>query len=143
VARRLRIALLILVGAMAGAANGTTGALFSDPAPVGSNALTTATLQAPTALGAAAGCNVLSPKITLTWSSTTSTFADGYDVHRGTANGGPYSNIAHVTGRTAVSYVDTSVTLNKTYYYVLRATAFSWTSASSNQANATTPIICL
>ena len=140
---RLGGAALALAAGLAGAAGGTTQASFTDAAPVGSNALSTATLQAPTGLGAAAGCNFLSPKVTLTWTATTSTFADGYDVYRGTVNGGPYSNIAHVNGRTTATYVDTSVSSNRTYYYVLRSTAYGWTSANSNQASATTPLLCL
>ena len=77
---------------------GYTQARFTDAPPVGSNSFATATLQAPTGLSGAGGCTaLLAPKVTLNWTATSSTFADGYDVYRGTANGGPYSNIAHVT----------------------------------------------
>ena len=141
---RLAVASAMIVAAIIGASAGATGARFTDGGGVNSNSFSSATLQPPTGLGAAAACVGLgNAKITLTWTATTSTFADGYDVYRGTASGGPYSNIAHVTGRTTVSYVNTGLTTNKTYYYVLQSTAYGWTSANSGQASATTPLICL
>ena len=122
----------------------TSSALFIDAPGVGSNAFSTATLQPPSGPSATAGCQFLAPRITLNWTATSSTFADGYDVYRGTTNGGPYSAIAHVSGRTTTSHVDSSgLSLNTTYYYVLRSTAYGWTSADSAQASAKTPLICL
>jgi hypothetical protein len=136
-------ALIALLSFFAGQAS-TSSALFTDAPGVGSNAFSTATLQPPTGLSAAAGCQFLAPRITLTWTATSSTFADGYDVYRSTTSGGPYSSIAHVTGRTTASYVDASgLSLNTTYYYVLRSTAHSWSSANSTQTSAKTPLICL
>lgn len=140
---RLGVIAAVTIAALASAGTGVTLARYTDTASVGSNTFTTATLQPPTGLGASAGCNLVNPKVTLTWTATTSTYADGYDVYRSTTNGGPYSSIAHVTGRATTTYTDTSVNLNKTYYYVLKSTAFSWTSANSGQASTTTPLICL
>lgn len=136
-------ALIALLSFFAGRAT-TSSALFTDSPGVGSNAFSTAALQPPTGLSATAGCQLLAPKITLTWTATTSTFADGYDVYRSTTNGGPYTQIAHVSGRTTTSYVDAgSLSTNTTYYYVLRATAHGWSSANSGQASAKTPLICV
>lgn len=121
-----------------------TYALYSDAAPLGGNTFTTATLQPPTSLSATAGCSaLLRGKITLSWTATTSTFADGYDVYRSTTNGGPYTKIDHVNGRTTTGYVNTGLNLATTYYYVLQSTAQSWISPNSNQAQATTPAVCL
>ena len=135
-----------LIAALSFAAGGAPGtrSYFTDVPTVGSNAFTTSQLQPPTGLSATAGCQLLAPKITLSWTATTSTFADGYDVYRGTTNGGPYSAIGHVGSRTTVTYTDTgSLSLNTTYYYVLRSTAHSWTSAASSQASAKTPLLCV
>lgn len=136
-------ALIALLSFFVGTA-ATSTALFTDAPGVGSNAFSTATLQPPTSLSATAGCQLLAPKITLGWTATTSAFADGYDVYRSTTSGGPYSVIAQVSGRTTTSYVDSSgLSTNTTYYYVLRSKAYSWSSANSGQASATTPALCL
>lgn len=47
---------------------------------------TTPTLKIPVALTITAPSN---PKVALTWTASTSTIS-GYNVYRGTANGGPY-----------------------------------------------------
>jgi len=91
---------------------------------------TTTTLNAPTGLSAAAA---LLLRVNLSWTATTDPRATGYQVLRGTANGGPYSQVATVTPKTATSYQDT-VPLPGIYYYVLRTYYDSWTSANSNQA---------
>ena len=142
--RRIVVAAVVAVAALVGAGVGATQALFTDVPPVGGNSFSSATLQPPTGLAATAGCQFLAPRITLTWTATTSAFADGYDVYRSTTNGGPYSLIAHVNGRTTTSYVNSGgLSLSTTYYYVLRSTAYSWTSVNSSQASAKTPAICL
>ena len=91
---------------------------------------TTTTLNPPTGLAAAAA---LVLRVNLSWTATTDPRATGYQVLRGTANGGPYSQVATVTPRTATSYQDT-VPLPGIYYYVLRTYYDSWTSSNSNQA---------
>jgi hypothetical protein len=142
--RRIALAGLVALLALLGANVATTAALFTDAPGVGSNALSTATLQPPTGLSATAGCQLLAPKMTLSWTATTSLFADGYDVYRSTTSGGPYTLITHVSGRTTVTYTDTSgLSTNTTYYYILKSTASSWTSANSGQASAKTPLLCL
>ena len=80
----------------------------------------------------------------LSWTATTSTFADGYQVFRGTASGGPYSSIGTVSGRTTVTYVDSTAAFSTTYYYVVQAKYNQWRSANSNQGSVTTPnAVCL
>ena len=92
---------------------------------------TTTTLHPPTGLSAAAA---LLLRVNLSWTPTTDPRATGYQVLRGTANGGPYSQVATVTPKTATSYQDT-VPLPGIYYYVLRTYYDSWTSGNSNQAS--------
>lgn len=71
--------------------------------------------------------------------ATSSLFADGYELFRSTTDGGPYSSIGNVSGRTNVTYTDTTVTFSTTYHYVVRATRNLWRSADSNQTSITTP----
>ena len=59
----------------------------------------------------------------------------GYEVLRSDTEGGPYTQIALVTGTT---YSDTSVFENETYYYVVRSVDTSFNrSGNSNEVNAT------
>lgn len=118
-------------------------AFFSQTRTLGANTFSTATLQPPTGLGATTACaGTKTAKITLDWTATTSTFAEGYSVYRSTANGGPYAEVASVTGRNTTTYTDSPLDTKTTYYYVLQSTAGDWTSVNSNQAQATTPHPC-
>lgn len=105
-------------------------ALLSETETVAST-LTTTSLHAPTALAASAA---LLLRVNLSWTATVDARATGYLVLRGTADGGPYSQVATVTPKTATTYQDT-VPLPGQYYYVLRTYYDSWTSANSNQAS--------
>jgi fibronectin type 3 domain-containing protein len=74
----------------------------------------------------------------LSWTASTSTVS-GYNVYRGTVNGGPYTliNTSLVTG---VSYTDTAVQSGVTYFYVTTAVDSSGVeSLDSNQVTAVIP----
>lgn len=74
----------------------------------------------------------------LSWTASTSTVS-GYNVYRGTVNGGPYTliNLSLVTGP---SYTDTTVLSGVTYYYVTTAVdSSSLESVLSNQVTAIIP----
>ena len=105
-------------------------ALLSETETVAST-LTTTTLNAPTSLSAAAA---LLLRVNLSWTATVDARATGYQVLRGTANGGPYTQVATVTSAATTSYQDT-VPLPGQYFYVLRTYYDSWTSSNSNQAS--------
>src|SRR5438309_7272564 len=105
-------------------------ALSISTASCGANTFNTDTLAAPTGPSATGGTSIV-----LNWTATTSTYASGYHVLRGTASGGPYSQIAQVTPRSTVTYTDTPAA--GTYYYVVRAYYQNWESANSSQASAT------
>ncbi|HTN80682.1 MAG TPA: hypothetical protein VMK16_13470 [Acidimicrobiales bacterium] len=107
--------------------------LFTSSRTVGANAFSTSTLASPTGLGASGSGNA----IALTWTATTSTFASGYDILRSTTSGGPYSVVGQVTPRTTITYTDSAVTAGTTYFYVIRATYQSWTSANTAEVSAT------
>jgi len=107
-----------------------TLALMTDTETVPAT-FSTETLDPPTGLAAAAA---LLLRVNLTWTATVDTRATGYQVLRGTANGGPYTQVATITSRTTTAYQDT-VPLPGQYYYVLRTYFASWTSVTSNQAS--------
>lgn len=116
---------------------------FGSSVGVTSNSFSTATLEAPTGLSASASCDgVSTAKITLSWTTTSSAFADGYDIYRSSADGGPFTKIDHVTGRTITTQTDLRLATSTSYYYVLQSTVINWTSTNSNQAQATTPATC-
>jgi fibronectin type 3 domain-containing protein len=123
----------VVSASLASATFNSTGA--GGPMPV-----VTATLAAPTGLSASATCQVGLPttvKVNLSWTATTSTFADGYEVKRSTS-GGPFVSIGTVSGGTTTTYSDTTVTYSTSYSYVVTATKNNWRSSNSNTANATT-----
>ena len=74
----------------------------------------------------------------LSWTASTSTVS-GYNVYRGTVNGGPYTllNASLVTGQ---GYMDTAVQSGVTYYYVTTAVdSNNVESLNSNQVTAVIP----
>jgi len=85
----------------------------------------------PSGLTATAANNV----ITLTWPAANG--ATGYTVKRGSAIGGPFTNIA--SGLTGTSYTDATAAFGTTYFYVVSATSAAGESANSNAASATLP----
>lgn len=76
-----------------------------------------------------------SHNVTLTWNSSPN--ADGYNVHRGTKDGGPYTRIK--TGLTGTTYIDSEVVSGQKLYYVVTATTGNLESDYSNQAVAVIP----
>ncbi len=121
-----------LVAALAVLAIGSTPsslATFTSPAAA-SGTFTTDTLSSPTGLGAAGGV----ASIGLSWTATVKAWATGYHVYRATASGGPYSQVATVTPRTAVSYSDTPT--DGTYWYKVRAYYQGWESVDAGPVSA-------
>lgn len=104
-------------------------AIFTGTTSVTPNDFATDTLNPPTSLTATSGASV-----NLSWTATANTYASGHRVLRGTATGGPYTQIAEVTPRTTTTYIDSPAA--GTYYYVARAFYQSWESVNSNEASA-------
>jgi fibronectin type 3 domain-containing protein len=75
-------------------------------------------------------------RIDLSWNSVPG--ATSYSVKRATSNGGPYTTIANGEGTVFLTYADTGLMPNTTYYYVLTATNNIGASLDSTQASATT-----
>jgi len=83
---------------------------------------------APTNLTATAG----NGQVKLSWGEAP--FATSYNLKRALVNGGPYTTLA--TNLTTPSYTDSSVTNNRTYYYVVSAVNSMGEGANSLQASA-------
>ena len=60
-----------------------------------------------------------SKKATIKWEKISG--SSGYEVYRATSKSGKYSKIKTITKNSTVSYVNSSLTKNKTYYYKVRA----------------------
>ena len=75
-------------------------------------------------------------RIDLAWNSVPG--ATSYSIKRSTSNGGPYTTLADGVGTIFLTYADTGLTPNTTYYYVITATNSLGASAISAQASATT-----
>lgn len=133
-------ATIVVMSFVLGATMGVAWAGFSG-SDSDSGSVSTATLNAPTSLAA----TVAGGAVTLSWTATTSTIASGTRVFRGTASGGPYSQIAQITGLVTSTYVDNPG--NGTFYYVVKSyysgNGANWTSNDSNQAAATVQPIAL
>ncbi len=127
---RSSLSLLALSVAIAGALTVGVLAIFADSGSVPSNAFNTDTLDPPTSPSASGGASV-----TLNWTATADTYASGHRVLRGTATGGPYTQIAEVTPRTTTTYTESPVA--GTYFYVLRSFFQSWESVNSSEVLAT------
>jgi fibronectin type 3 domain-containing protein len=56
----------------------------------------------------------------LTWNASTSSVV-GYNVYRGTTEGGPYSTKLNSSAVSSTTFTDSSVSSGTTYYYVVTA----------------------
>ena len=107
----------------------------------GTQSVTTGTLAAPTGAVAANGLCVNNSHniVSVTWTATSSLFADGYEIFRATAAGGPYTSIATVNGRTTTLYQDQNTLWATTLFYQVKAKRNLWRSPVSNTASVLTP----
>lgn len=102
---------------------------FSDSTDNLANGWGSDTLDPPTAVAAVGAASV-----TISWTPTIDTYAEGHRVFRSTSAGGPYTQIAQTSPRGVSSYVDN--TAGGPFYYVVRAYYQGWESANSNEASA-------
>ena len=102
--------------------------------------LTTNTLQPPTNPGTAHGpCTVgVMASIKVTWTPTTSTWADGYEVRASLLAGGPYSVVGTVAGASASEHTVTGLAFATTYHYIVVATTGAWRSEPTAAVSRTT-----
>lgn len=77
--------------------------------------------------------------VILTWVASSSPGVVGYNVYRGTVNGGPYAKIT-AQPVNALDYSDIAIQSGKTYYYVVTSIDTSNVeSVNSNQTSAAVP----
>lgn len=101
-------------------------------------------LAAPTGLTGAGQCGLLSYEVRLSWTATTTPWADGYEVSRATSSAGPYTVVPRPSGTSALATTRTVTGLSAatTYWFRVTATRQAWRSAPA-QVSATTPVLCL
>jgi hypothetical protein len=135
-ARVYALIILALVSAVLLMLTLTSVATFTAPTANPSNQLATATLAAPTGVSAIVQSN--GGTVRVAWTATSSTWASGHRVFRGTSSGGPYSQIQQIAGLATVT--DDDVPGVGTFYYVVRgyynANGANWESIDSSQATA-------
>lgn len=109
----------------------------------GAGEISTATLQPPTTLGAGHGtCQAaVDDSIVLTWTASTSTWAEGYEVLRST-DGSTYAVIATLAGISTETYTDGGLAFSTTYWYRVRATESLWTSQPATTSLTTRTATC-
>lgn len=105
-----------------------------------SQSISTSSLQAPTNPAAGDGpcTNGVTASIVVSWTATSSTWADGYEVLGSLVSGGPYTTVGTVSGVSTTSYTVTGLAFATTYYYVVKATKGNWRSAATAQVSRTT-----
>jgi hypothetical protein len=135
-ARLYALVILALVSAVLLMLTLTSAATFTAPTANPSNQLATATLAAPTGVSATVQSN--GGTVRVAWTATSSIWASGHRVFRGTTSGGPYVQIQQIAGRATVTYDDLPGV--GTFYYVVRgyynANGANWESVNSGQAAA-------
>ena len=134
--RPISAAAAALVVVAAGATPAFAG--FGATAAPQSQTISSGTLSAPT--GLSGSCASLPRRVNLTWTQSSSSFADGYEVLRATTSGGPYASVGSVSGITTTAYTDATVAALSTYYYVVKAKRYLWRSPASNQATVSTTL---
>ncbi len=135
---RAVVSLAVVMLAAASAASPAVATFTSNPTHPTSS-VSSATLAAPSSLSAS--CFLLTPThIRLNWTATSSTWADGYEIFRGTSSSGPFTSVGTVSGQSTTSGDNTRPTTG-TYYYVVQASKSLWRSVNSNVAQ--TPGICI
>ncbi|HEX2040056.1 MAG TPA: fibronectin type III domain-containing protein [Acidimicrobiales bacterium] len=80
----------------------------------------------------------LTASIVVSWTATTSSWADGYEVLGSLVSGGPYATVGTVSGVNTTSYTVTGLAFATTYHYVVRATKGNWHSAATGEVSRTT-----
>lgn len=144
--RRAAVALASVLACTAAVAVGPferARAAFVGSAANGTSTLGAATLAPPTGFDAVLSCSLGTWRADLTWTATTSTWADGYTLERwrGTTLEASWS----ITPATTASASDTGGGLlgGQTYTYRLRAREGSTWVSSDATDSATVPLLCL
>lgn len=133
-----RLTALVVVLIILGTAS-TAMAEFLDT-DAASQTVSTDALVAPTNPGTASGeCTAgVSVSIVVSWTKTSSTWADSYEVLGGLIAGGPYTLSQLVGGRDTESATISGLAFATTYHFVVKATKGNWQSAPTTEVSRTT-----
>ena len=111
------------------------------------HSLSTAVLAPPSNPAASTtSCStlLLTATATITWTASSSAWADGYEVLTSSISGGPYTVAKTVSGASTTSAQITALSLGTTTYIVVRATKQAWRSAATAQIAYKSPsLLCL
>lgn len=80
----------------------------------------------------------VSTSVTVNWTASPSTWADGYEVLGSLVAGGPYAAVGTVSGAATTSYTVTGLGFLTTHHYVVRATKGNWRSSTTSEVSRTT-----
>lgn len=76
--------------------------------------------------------------VTVSWKTSTTSTIGGYNLYRSISSGKDFKKIAD-TNKSTVTYSDSKINANTTYYYMVRAYKDDYESASSDEASALVP----
>ncbi len=76
--------------------------------------------------------------VVLLWKASTTSTIGGYNIYRSAVSGKDYKKIAD-TGKTTVTYSNTTIVAGTTYFYMIRAYKDTAESANSDEASAIVP----
>lgn len=137
----------VLVAAGVTAVLATSSVAFAafTSAQTATTTLGTGVLAPPTNPAAAPGpCTALSASITVSWTATTSTWADGYEILGSLVATGPFTPVATVDGVATTSHTVGGLLFATTYHYVVKARKANWRSAPTGVVSHTTlSALCL
>ena len=87
------------------------------------------------------GLSPLAHSVDVTWTASTSSPLQGYNVYRSSVSGGPYTKLSSTLSPTTLLFTDTSPVSGKQYFYVVTALSTSGTeSAASAEVTVTIPV---
>lgn len=114
---------------------GTEAWAAFDSSQSAGHSLSTAVLAPPSnPTASTASCLLgLTATATVSWTASTSTWADGYEVLTSSISGGPYTVARTVSGASTTTAQITSLGLGTTTYIVVRATKQAWRSVTTPQ----------
>ena len=123
-----------------GTTTGTTGANTTGNSKIANGAAPSSKISSsiakPTNLTATYSAE--SKAVVISWKASATTTIGGYNLYRSITTGKDYIKIAD-TGKTTVTYSDSKINANTTYYYMVRAYKDDFESASSDEASALVP----
>ncbi|HEX9969307.1 MAG TPA: fibronectin type III domain-containing protein [Acidimicrobiales bacterium] len=142
--RERAVAVLVLVTAVL--ATGSVAFAAFRGNQTAATTLSAGTLQPPTNPSVAQGpcASGLSTSLVVSWTPTSSTWADGYEVLGSLLPTGPFTTVGTAPGASTTKYTVTGLAFGTTYHYVVKATKGNWRSTATAVASRTTlSALCL